>query len=73
MKRAFRSLFALLIAAAGIYAGLMAVEQGATNFGVYCWIVALVVEYFLLISAPDDATSTSIPATVKLMLLLVAP
>ena len=53
MKRAFRSLFALLIAAAGIYAGLMAVEQGATNFGVYCWIVALVVEYFLLISAPD--------------------
>ena len=53
MKRAFRSIFALLIAAAGIYIGIEACMQGATNFGIRCWVVAFVVEYFMLISAPD--------------------
>ena len=54
----FRQLFAPLIAAAGIYVGLMAVEQGAVSFGIRCWIAAAVVEYFLLISGPGESHHT---------------
>jgi hypothetical protein len=52
-RRIFHVLFALGMATLGIYVGLLAIQQGADSLGVWCWIVALCVEYGLLICAPD--------------------
>jgi hypothetical protein len=52
-RRAFHILFALVLSALGVYIGLVAIEQGATTLGLRCWLVTVIVEYVMLISAPD--------------------
>jgi hypothetical protein len=53
MKRALRNLLALGMGALGIYVGLIAVQQGAEDLGIWCFIVGAIIEYCLLISGPD--------------------
>lgn len=48
-----RRVLALAIAALGIYIGLVACEQGASDLGVWVWIGAAGMEYLILISQPE--------------------